>query len=236
MNQDPQRILVVGGAGAIGGAIAKFANDRGHRVVVTSSKPIESAGSIVSVQMDVRSDDSVKAAIRQCAERLEGPTAVIYVPALSIDKLIHTSAISDWQQVYDVNLFGAVRVVREIIPHFLKKRGGTFQFISSTAATRGSVGASAYASSKAALNSLAQAVSLEYGRFNVRAYSLMPGFVNGGLLAAMEPEKKQLISKSIALKRFAEVDEVARFSILTLEAGAYLTGTAIAFDGGSVSV
>jgi 3-oxoacyl-[acyl-carrier protein] reductase len=133
--------------------------------------------------------------------------------------------------VHDVNVLGALRAAKALLPHFMKQRDGVLLFVSSIAAVRGVVGAAAYSASKAALNSLAKSISKEYGRFNVRAYTVMPGYVNGGMLKDMDPKRVEEASKGISLRRFAEVDEVARFIISTLDVD-YLTGTAISMDGG----
>ena len=229
MTQDMQKnnVMVIGASSAIGTAIVRQAECSNLHVIRTTR-----SGEGDSLTMDVTSDDSVKIAIEEAIEANSGIDAVIYVPALSIDGLIHTLDASAWSQVFDVNVFGAVRIVHYLLPHFIKARTGVFQFISSTAAVRGATGAAPYSCSKAALNALAMNISQDYGRFNIRAYSVMPGYVDGGMLAHLSAEKKAALAKETSLKRLAEPDEVARFCIGTLSASSYLTGTSLVFDGG----
>jgi NAD(P)-dependent dehydrogenase (short-subunit alcohol dehydrogenase family) len=59
----------------------------------------------------------------------------------------------------------------------------------------------------------------------------MPGYVNGGMLKDMDQRRVQEISKFIALQRFAQVDEVARFTVTSLDIP-YLNGTFLSIDGG----
>jgi len=224
---EKKHVLVIGESSAIGAAIATEARARGHRVLGTAR-----AGGEGIVQMDVRDDDGVRDGLEQALHILGRIDAVIYAPAITDRSLVHAADMAAWQSVYEVNVLGAVRTAKSLLPHFMKQRDGVFLFISSIAAVRGVIGSSAYSASKAALNALAKNISREYGRFNVRAYSVMPGHVNGGMLKDMEARRVEEASKGISLRRFAEVDEIARFVVSTLDVG-YLTGTSISMDGGS---
>lgn len=219
-------VLIIGGGSEIGNAIANESRNGGYQVITTARN-----GSEGFITMDVRGDESVRAGIAQAIQQAGKIDVFVYVPAVTDAKLIHSADISSWQAVYDVNVLGALRVTKELLPHFMRQRDGACVYISSTAAVRGMVGSAAYAASKAALNSLAKSVAKEYGRFNVRAFSVMPGYVNGGMLKDMDPQRVQEISKSIALRRFAQVDEIARFTVASLGV-AYLSGTALSIDGG----
>nr|WP_161990876.1 SDR family oxidoreductase [Pseudomonas caspiana] len=221
-----KNLLVVGGSSEIGTAIVRQAENNNYQVISTK-RSADSSG----LFLDVTSDESVKSAIQQAIADFGVIDAVVYAPALSIDGLIHTLNDEAWSKAFDVNVFGAARVARHLLPHFIKARKGVFQFVSSTAAVRGATGAAPYSCSKAALNALALNIAHDYGRFNIRAYTVMPGYVDGGMLAHLPDEKKAVLAKETSLKRLATPDEVAHFCIATLDSP-YLTGTALALDGG----
>lgn len=223
---DCKSILVIGGGSAIGSSIVNESRNGDHQVIATTRN-----GADDSILLDVRSDESVRAGVQLAIQRAGKINALVYVPAITDTTLIHSADISSWQAVHDVNVLGALRVTKELLPHFMRQRDGVCLYISSTAAVRGMVGSAAYAASKAALNSFAKSVSREYGRFNIRAFTVMPGYVNGGMLKDMEPQRVQEISKFIALRRFAEVDEIARFIVASLRFP-YLNGTELSIDGG----
>ncbi|WP_228022334.1 MULTISPECIES: SDR family oxidoreductase [unclassified Pseudomonas] len=224
-----RNLLVVGGSSEIGAAIIRCAESNSYKVFSTQ-RSVDSSGLL----MDVTSDESVKSAIDQAIAISGTIDAVVYAPALSIDGLIHTLSDEAWSKTFDVNLFGAARVVRHLLPHFIKARKGVFLFVSSTAAVRGATGAAPYSCSKAALNALALNIAHDYGRFNIRAYTVMPGYVDGGMLAHLPDEKKVVLAREASLKRLATPDEVAHFCVATLDS-TYLTGTALALDGGLTS-
>lgn len=219
-------VILVGAGSDIGAAIANELRAQGYDVIGTMR---QGAGEAISI--DVRSCEGVRAGVQQAIQRAGRIDALVYAPAITDSKLIHSADVATWQDVHDVNVLGALRVTQALLPHFMKQRDGTCVYISSTAAVRGMVGSAAYAASKAALNSFAKSVAKEYGRFNVRAFTVMPGYVNGGMLKDMDPQQVQEKSKSIALRRFAQVDEIARFTVASLGV-AYLSGTALSIDGG----
>lgn len=226
LDMQKKNLLLVGASSEIGTAIVRQAESNDYQVIST-----QRSGSTPGLYMDVTSDESVKSAITQVIADFGVIDSVIYAPALSNDGLIHTLNDEAWSSVFDVNVFGAARVARYLIPHFIKARKGVLQFISSTAAVRGATGAAPYSCSKAALNALALNIANDYGRFNIRAYTVMPGFVDGGMLTHLSDEKKQLLAREPALKRLATPYEIAHLCIATLDVS-YLTGTAITLDGG----
>lgn len=186
-----------------------------------------------AVELDVRFDESVRAGLRKATERLSGR----YRHAG-----LYTGRNDRWPDP-SVELDGvAARVRRQHLrsrardeayaPPLPAGAQRVFQFISSTAAVRGARGAAPYATSKAALNSLAVNVSKEYGRFNVRAFCIMPGFVDGGILDKLDGDKRSALVSQIPLNRLCLPAEVANFCVSTIEASTYLTGTNLTLDGG----
>ncbi|AXE36235.1 SDR family NAD(P)-dependent oxidoreductase [Chromobacterium phragmitis] len=223
---DCKSILVIGGASVIGSSIINEARNGGYKVTTTSR-----SGADGSIPLDVTNDENVRSSVLQAIHQAGKIDALVYLPAITDTSLTHSADISSWQAVYDVNVLGALRVTKELLPHFMRQRDGVCLYVSSTAAVRGMVGSAAYAASKAALNSFAKSISKEYGRFNIRAFTVMPGYVNGGMLKDMAPQRVQELSKSIALRRFAHVDEIARFTVALL-GFPYLNGTELSIDGG----
>ncbi|AWK41868.1 SDR family oxidoreductase [Photorhabdus laumondii subsp. laumondii] len=227
MHKYNSKILIIGSSSEIGNAICRHAVASGYEVLGTSRKPRNE-----EIYLDVMSDNSVREAIGIAVEKMKCIDAVIYTPAISLDGLLHAQDIEGWHDVFNVNLFGAARVAKYLLPHFMKNRNGVMQFISSTASLRGETGATAYSCSKAAMNALVKNISNDYGRFNIRAYTVMPGYVDGGMLRHISPEKKMEFARSTALRRMADINEIASFCVGTLSTSTYITGTSLCIDGG----
>jgi 3-oxoacyl-[acyl-carrier protein] reductase len=114
-------VLLVGGGSEIGSAIANEARNTGYQVIITTRNGVAD-----SIAMDVRDDASVQAGIQQAIHIAGRVDALIYAPAITDSKLIHSAEISSWQSVFDVNVLGALRVTKTLLPHFMKQRDGVW--------------------------------------------------------------------------------------------------------------
>src|SRR5204862_4627555 len=92
-----------------------------------------------------------------------------------------------WDEVVDVNLGGAFRCCRAVLPGMVYRRQGAIVNVSSRSAMAGVPGQAAYAASKAGLIGLTRALAREVGRKGSRAHVVVPGFVSTELTAAPAP-------------------------------------------------
>ena len=105
--------------------------------------------------------------------------------------------------------------------------------MSSVTGVKGNSGQSAYAASKAAMIGLARTLSIELGRFNVRVNCLLPGYIDTDILANIPKDKLAALHKTIPMKRFGTVDEVAgAVAWLVSDDSTYMTGQTLILDGG----
>ena len=107
-------------------------------------------------------------------------------------------------------------------------------YISSSAAIDGNSGRSAYASSKAAINSQAKVLSNELGVHNIRVNSIAPGLTNTDMMSKNTSEKaiEETLS-SVSMRRLGEPEEIANVALfLSSDMSTYLTGQVLRVDGG----
>jgi len=93
-------------------------------------------------------------------------------------KRFEDDEIASWRSVFDVNVFGALRLTQAVIPH-MKARGGSIVFINTMSTRIIEEGAGSYASSKGALLTAAQTLARELGRYRIRVNSVVPGYIWG---------------------------------------------------------
>jgi len=89
----------------------------------------------------------------------------------------------DWQLVFDVNVFGTVRVCRSFLPTFKEKKQGKIVITASIARYLPGPVTAHYAASKSAVYNFAQSLSMEMGPYNVNVNILSPGFVYTNIYA-----------------------------------------------------
>jgi len=147
----------------------------------------------------------------------------------------------DWQRVYAVNVLGAVFATKQVAGHMKKRRTGAIVNTSSVAGIRSGAGGNAYSASKAALINFTQTAACDLGGYNVRVNTVCPGLIETGMTKpifelARQAGKAEKLGSRCELRRYGRPEEVA-YAILFLasEEAGYITGQALAIDGGNTA-
>lgn len=151
--------LVIGGTKGIGESVATLLRQRGVKTLAV--------GRYTDPRIDVSSSESAQKFLEHIERKKLRFDCVIYCPGILIQKTIMDYSERDWDNTYEINLKGVIRLLRRV-SRFLNI-GGHFLAIGSSSYSRGRAGYSAYSSSKAALINLIQAAAEELPefRFNV---------------------------------------------------------------------
>jgi len=139
-----------------------------------------------------------------------------------------------WDAIFDVNVKGMFMMCKRAIPLMIEGGGGSIINVSSVASLR-SFPDAAYVSSKGAVNSLTIYIAGRYGRYNIRANTLLLGYIDTPLASpAWRNEKTREINlKQVPLRRFGSPWEVARVAaFIASEEASYINGSMIPVDGG----
>jgi len=144
--------------------------------------------------------------------------------------------LSDWNQVFAVNVGGAFLMSRAILPAMIAAGGGSIIHIASQL---GSVAASrraAYCASKGALIQLAKAMATDHAAQNIRVNTLSPGAVETQRLVKrfgdMETARRTAGPKHL-LQRLGQPEEIALAAVfLASDASSFMTGADLLVDGG----
>lgn len=215
------RVVAISGASSgLGRALAVEAARRGARGVALMARREEALAEVASevrgagaqalaVATNVQDDASVDAA---CA-RVEGELGPIDVAVANAGIGIPMRAAQPDTglivKTFDVNVFGAMRLINRALPGMLTRGQGQVAAVSSVAGYRGLPGNGAYSSSKAALSNLMEAITHELGPRGVEVTLIEPGFV-----------KTEMTAKNkFRMPFLLEAAEAARIMADALEAG-----------------
>lgn len=141
-----------------------------------------------------------------------------------------------WNRTIDTNLNSVGLLCKLAIEHFLTTGGGKIINISSRAAFRGETGDyMAYAASKGALISLTKTIAKSFGKNNIVAFSIAPGFVRTPMVDGfIEENGEEMVLNQIALPKLTEAKDVAP-TVVFLASGLadHSTGCTIDINAGS---
>ncbi|GLY81235.1 short-chain dehydrogenase [Actinoallomurus iriomotensis] len=231
------RALVTGGASGIGLATAQLLAERGASVACLDlSGPPEP---LYGLKADVRDDAQVRAAVEDAAGHLGGLDVLVNNAGIGAQGTVEDNDDDEWRNVFDVNLFGMVRVSRAALPYLRRSEHGAIVNTCSIAATAGLPSRALYSATKGAVLSLTRAMAADHLREGIRVTCVNPGTADtpwiGRLLdAADDPEaERAALAARQPTGRLVSAQEVAAaIAYLASPLASATTGTALAVDGG----
>ena len=231
-----RRAIVTGGASGIGASICARLADAGYFVGVFDIAGSDAAATLlpdaVGLHGDVTDPASVAAAFAAFGD---APDLVVNNAGIVRFGLLGDIAPEDFAQVIAVNLLGAYLVAREAVQRMLPQGHGHIISLTSINAYGPGPGSGAYPASKAGVLQLMRQFAMEYGDKGIRANSIAPGFVDGGMSAPIyaDPKVRAARVKGVPVQRLGTPEDVAT-AVLFLDSpeGAYINGHDLVVDGG----
>jgi NAD(P)-dependent dehydrogenase (short-subunit alcohol dehydrogenase family) len=254
--------LITGGASGIGLAITKRFVREGACVALVDLNPdkLKSAGEeilsqnadavLLLVPCDITDEDSVVAAVQKIVDHFGRLDIAVNNAGVSVSVPSDECTLAQWKWVMDVNCTGSFLVSREAIKAFKRqKEGGALVYTNSDNSLKPSKHFLAYNASKAAVLHMARTIANEFGPYNIRANSVLPGAVFGGSgmwtqelrearakIHGFDPDLlEEEYKKNNALGVIIDPDEIAELVVfLSSDRSAKMTGNALVIDGGGL--
>jgi 3-oxoacyl-[acyl-carrier protein] reductase len=241
---DEKVALVTGGSRGIGAACCRRLAAGGARVWVgyhdraDAAKEVVEAlrsagGSAEAIQLDVRSSESVQAAVDTVFADQGRIDILINSAGVTRDGLMLTMDDDQWNEVLDTNATGSFRVCRAVAKPMLMQRCGSIVLLSSVAGQKAGRGHINYAASKGAVEAMTRAMANELARKKIRVNAVAPGVIITEMSQRVREAAGDKILSEILAGRFGEADEVAAVvCFLASDEAAYVNGQVVSVDGG----
>jgi NAD(P)-dependent dehydrogenase (short-subunit alcohol dehydrogenase family) len=170
--------LVTGASSGIGQVTAELLAAHGFTVFGTSRKPTQDKRPYTWLTLDVRSDDSVQAAVQSLLAQAGSIDLLVNNAGYVQFGAIEESGVADTQAQLDTNLLGVIRMLNAVLPVMRQQGSGRIINLSSVVGLVAAPFGGLYAISKFALEGLSEALSEEVRPFGVSVSLIEPGFVN----------------------------------------------------------
>ncbi len=250
-----------GADSGMGLAVAKMLLDEGARVLISdkaedsiaaAGQGLAASGEVHVVAADLTQNASVERLRDSALERL-GPVDIL-VNAAGITGptgLFHEIDDEAWLGALQIDLMGAVRVVRAFVPHMMQRGYGRIVLFGSEDAEQPYPDELPYCAAKAAILNLSKGLSKAYGKHGILVNAVSPAFIATPMTDAMMEKRAKEQGGSfedavesflkeerptLGLQRRGEAEEVAAAVLfLCSRQASFITGTNLRIDGGSVA-
>ncbi|CBS88772.1 glucose 1-dehydrogenase [Azospirillum lipoferum] len=241
--------LVTGASSGLGRHFAGVLAKAGARVALAARRTdalaetkaaIEAAGGTAQVvAMDVTDAGSVSAAVAQAWDGHGRIDILVNNAGVTATRPFLDMSEEEWDRVIDTNLTGCARVARAVAQRMRDDaqgggRGGAIVNIASILGMRVAGHVSSYIAAKGGLVHLTKAMALELARHGIRVNALCPGYVETELNADFfASDAGKALVKRIPQRRLGRLADLdGPLLLLASDAGAYMTGSVLAVDGG----
>lgn len=235
-------ILITGGAGGIGSAVARTCVNLGARVILTDIREDALAKTLASLPnspdgeqnrcftADLTDAGQLAALVDFCPV-LDGVVCNAGVMKLTLTQFITEEELT---RVQKINLNAPILLTRSLLKKKKVAKGGSIVFTASAAGVyRVSLGNGIYATTKCGIDAFMRTVALEFGPKGIRCNSVNPGMVETALIGSFTEEQKEKERLNYPLRRFAQPEDIANgIAYLLSDASSFVTGTALKIDGG----
>jgi len=251
--------FVAGASRGIGAAIARGLAREGAAVALSARSTdalealrdeIQGAGGKATViPCDVSDPLAIDAAVATTLEELRSIEILVYASGISHAARFEEIGDEVWTRLYEVNVLGAVRFSRAVLPGMRERGWGRIVNIASAAAKYGSLYQSPYNATKHAMLGLTRCLALETATDGITVNAVCPGYVDTELLRqtapgwadllGVEPEEvlDTLIRTKVPQRRLLDSEEVAELALYVASpAAAGVTGQGLTIAAGSLLI
>ena len=169
-------VLVTGASSGIGKAIATFLYSKGYTVYGTSRNPKNAKDfSFELIALDVLKLDSINSAVNYIFEKEGRLDVLVNNAGMGITGPVEETPTDEMRAVFNTNLFGAIDVMKAVLPQMRKQNAGVIINVTSIAGYMGLPFRGLYSATKGALEIVTEAARMEVKNFGIEIVNVAPG-------------------------------------------------------------
>lgn len=245
LNFSDKVVLITGAAQGFGKLLAESFAERGAKLVISDIKVADvlsvaetltaKGGQVIGMGCNVAVEAECKAMVDKAIEAFGRLDIAINNAGIAHDFYpLHEIGDAILDQQFAVNVKGVQYGMKHQIAQMLKQGGGSILNVSSMAGLGGAPLVAAYSMAKHAVIGLTKTGAVEYAPYNIRINAVCPFFTLTPMVTNIaDDDLRKKLSRAAPMKRLAEPEEIVAMMVMMLSPeNTYMTGQAIAIDGG----
>jgi len=236
-------IIVTGGSSGIGKATAFLLAREGARVLIgdvdevggreVTAEAVAEGVRIEYLPLDLTNVASIEAFVVSVHQQVQHADGLVNGAGWDQIQPFLENPPEMWDRIIAVNLMGAVRLTRGILPPMVAAREGKIVNISSDAGRVGSMGETVYSAAKGGLIAFTKSLARELARYQINVNCVCPGPTDTPLFQRQPERMKEALIRAIPFRRIAQPSEVAQSVLFFLSRRSdYITGQVLSVSGG----
>ncbi|SET41489.1 3-oxoacyl-ACP reductase FabG [Paenibacillus sp. NFR01] len=240
-------VLITGGSGGIGGAIAERFASVGMNIIIHYMRSHEAANDVArrcmalgAKVLTVAADIRDRGQLLRMAERLEQagmlPDILVNNAGVAHYGMLADVTEEEWDDLMAVNLKGTFLCSQIFMPGMISRRFGRIINVSSVWGISGASCEVAYSASKGGVNAFTKALAKELAPSGVTVNAVAPGAVQTAMLNNLQEDEMRMLKEEIPVGRLASPEEISSLVyFLALPESGYITGQVISPNGGWIT-
>lgn len=236
--------LVTGASGGIGRDIALALHKAGAKVAISGTREAAlketsdaAGGALIPILCNLSDATAVEGLIKEAEEKLGQLDILVNNAGITKDGLLMRMKDDDWQDVIDVNLTAAFKLIRNASRGMMKRRNGRVINITSVVGVMGNPGQANYCASKAGIIGMSKSIGQELAGRGITVNCIAPGFIKTPMTDALDEAQQERITKNIPAGRFGLPADIAAATVfLASDEASYINGQTLHINGGLLMV
>ncbi|AFZ66755.1 SDR family oxidoreductase [Deinococcus peraridilitoris] len=252
MNLSGRVAIVTGGSRGLGLQIAEALGELGAKIAITARKAdeleearthLEGQGvEVLTVPSDLSKPETAQEIVRQVMERWGQIDILVNNAGATWGAPAEEHPLEAWHKVLGLNLTGAFLLTQAVgVASMIPRRTGRIINVASVAGLKGNsprmMGTLAYNTSKGGMVNMTRALASEWAKYDITVNAICPGYFPTKMTRGTLEYGEQIIKEATPLGRVGGPEDLKGLAaLLASDASAFMTGQAIAVDGGVTAI
>jgi 3-oxoacyl-[acyl-carrier protein] reductase len=248
MTDKPRNVLVTGASRGLGLGIARRLTAAGYQVIAVArskSKPVSEAiaeverggrGRLHFAACDLGQIEAIPNLVKDLRKEFGPLYGLVNNAAVGHDGALAVMHNARIEELVRLNTLSPLVLTKYIVRGMMAEGTGRIVNVASIIGFTGYSGLAAYAATKAAMLGFTRSLAREVGRLGINVNAVAPGFLDTEMTHGLAGEQRAQVVRRSALRRLADVDDVASAVEFLLGEGARsISGTVLTVDAGATA-